>query len=342
MASKSPVVDEIAWQDPTWLYRSGGVHDNTVLYYFAESPFFDQQSNNALLVQQGHMNQKMMVHLQTRAAFEARLKSMSGLEFMVVKAPEVTAPGMGTGVWVIAKQTRAMNRETGKIEVTPHAHYYVVGDVIFMAPSLADVLNMRMVSAPINLYGAVIDLLQLSMMANMSKFISIAEKLPDFSPALGHTYPSAKANRKKEPGQLSKENTPMPDAVVPAKQSTASTVNPHLNNRLLAESLAISAKFDDEYMDELPVTGQPGDFHLATKIRVETNNLMIPGTGIKGPSTVPIKPATVPTPLTTDIPPATRKESKSGKSPKTPGSAAPKTTKRRKSKAPGSGLVSPT
>lgn len=179
----------------------------------------------------------------------------------------------------------------------------------------------------------------------MSKFITTAEALPNFSPAIGHTYLPPTSNRPKptdsQPGQMSKENTPMPDSLAAQKSGTTSSANPHLSHRLLDESLRISARYDDEYMDEYPITGQPGDFHLSTKSRVEASRLAVPPI-MKGPLTAVAKSAALPSPLTTDIPPA-RKDSKSGKSPKTPGTAggAPK-LKRRKSKAPTGGLASPT
>lgn len=139
--------------------------------------------------------------------------------------------------------------------------------------------------------------------------------------------------------QASKENTPLPDAIVGAKKAPTST-NVYHNSRLLEESLQISLKYGDEYMDENIITGQPGDFHLSMAGRKEKDKLMVPAP-VKGPLSTPTKPAATatPTPLKTDIPPA-RKGSKSEKSPKTPG-GAPK-PKRRKSKALTSGGISPT
>jgi mediator of RNA polymerase II transcription subunit 6 len=91
-------------------------------------------------------------------------------------------------------------------------------------------------------------------------------------------------------------------------------------------------------MDENPITGQPGDFHLSTTGRKEKDKLMVPLPN-KGSTTATGKPAPQPPALKTDIP-AARKGSKSEKSPRTPG--APK-LKRRKSKAPMSaGGISPT
>lgn len=49
-----------------------------------------------------------------------------------------------SGVWVIRKQTRR-KRAGGQDEVTPISSYYVVGMNIYMAPSMGNILNSRMV-----------------------------------------------------------------------------------------------------------------------------------------------------------------------------------------------------
>lgn len=135
-------LDEIQWHGP----MDQGIHSNTILFYFAASPFFDHTSNNAVLLNQGLSNQSMLHLLETREAFEGRLKSMSGLEFVVAQEPAEMAPGTGTGVWVIRKQTRR-KRPGMEDEISVHAAYFVVGDHIYMAPTLADILSSRIVSS---------------------------------------------------------------------------------------------------------------------------------------------------------------------------------------------------
>lgn len=142
MASQGGLpLDEIQWRGPT----PQGIHSNSVLWYFYESPFFDHTSNNSVLINQGMSNLSMQHLLETRAAFEGRLKSMSGLEYIVAQEPAEMAPGTGTGVWVIRKQTR--RKKPGmEDEITVHATYFIIGDNIYMAPSLADVMSSRIVS----------------------------------------------------------------------------------------------------------------------------------------------------------------------------------------------------
>jgi mediator of RNA polymerase II transcription subunit 6 len=319
-----------------------GIHTNSILFYFAASPFFDPTSNNAILYSQAMFNQNMYPIIQTREAFQARLKTMSGLEFIVAQEPAETAPNTGTGVWVIRKQTRR-KRQPEEDEITVHSSYFVVGENIYMAPTVADVVGSRLVST-VTFSTCLLLTIQLSILSSMTKFLSTAASLPDFSPSLGHTYmPPPSSTRLKgsetQPGQASKEATPLPDALNNSKKAPqASNSSSYIGSRLLEETLNISLKYGEEYMDENPITGQPGDFHLSTTGR-DKDKLVAP---------VPTKGTTVASnklnasplaKLDTDIPPS-RKGSKSDKSPKTPGGGAPK-PKRRKSKALGAGVTSP-
>jgi mediator of RNA polymerase II transcription subunit 6 len=140
MAPHDPPLDEVMWSQP----YPQGIHSNSVLWYFADSPFFDRTSNNAVLISQGMTNQAMAQFLYTREAFEGRLKSMSGLEFVVAQAPADSGPD-GGGVWVIAKQTRR-KRLGEEDDVTVHACYHIVNGHVYMAPTLGDIFSSRIVS----------------------------------------------------------------------------------------------------------------------------------------------------------------------------------------------------
>ncbi|KAH6715133.1 mediator of RNA polymerase-like protein II transcription subunit 6 [Leptodontidium sp. 2 PMI_412] len=331
MASQDIPLDEIQWKSPPLVAQMQGVHENSVLHYFSNSPFFDPTSNNAVLVSQAMYNPNMLDVIQTRAAFEGRLKTMSGLEFIIAEQPAEMAPGTGTGVWVIRKQTRR-KRDRDEDEITIHSTYFVVGDNIYMAPTVADVLGNR----------------TMTIISSLNKFITGAAALPEFSPALGHVYmqPPSGSRLKNGESQLSQgsnENTPVPESLQGPKKplpSASTNGTDYLDNRLLEETINISLKYGDEYMDEIPITGAPGEFHLSSTGRKEKDKLMVPAI-TKGPTPVPSKPATpAPPPLKTEIPPE-RKNSKVEKSPKTPGMPKPK---RRKSKGFGlaSGGMSPT
>lgn len=149
-----PPLDEIQWRSPPIVANMGGLHSNTILFYFAESPFFERTSNNAVIMSQAMNNMAMYHFIQTREAFEARLKTMSGLEFIVGEEPAEMAPGTGTGVWIIRKQTRRKLYDD-EDEVTVHASYFVVGENIYMAPTLGDILASRIVSSASPISGDV-------------------------------------------------------------------------------------------------------------------------------------------------------------------------------------------
>ena len=100
-------------------------------------------------------NPKMFHIIQTRQAFEGRLKTMSGLEFIVAQEPAEMAPGTGTGVWVIRKQVRR-KRSGEEDELLVLGTYFVVGENIYMAPAVSDILGGRMVCESIALIGYVL------------------------------------------------------------------------------------------------------------------------------------------------------------------------------------------
>lgn len=176
----APALDEIVWQDPIYAAQDcQGIHDNsgmlylrrhnhvltnltTVLFYFQASPFFDQTSNNGILFTQAQMNEKLWPLLATRQAFEGRLRTMAGIEFMVAQEPAETAPGTGTGVWVIRKQRRT-KRQGEEDEIAVLASYFVVGLNIYMASSIADILTGRLVGNKFTIANT----------ANLSSYLSL-------------------------------------------------------------------------------------------------------------------------------------------------------------------------
>ena len=123
-----------------------------VLPYFADSPFFDATSNNATLTTQALYNPNMYYIIQTREAFEGRLRTMQGLEFMVTHDPsENDTKPQHNGVWVIRKQNRR-KRQGAQDEVTGISSYYVVGENVYMAPSAGSILSSRLVCSAVLLF----------------------------------------------------------------------------------------------------------------------------------------------------------------------------------------------
>jgi mediator of RNA polymerase II transcription subunit 6 len=156
---------------------------------------------------------------------------------------------------------------------------------------------------------------------------------------MGHTYLPPPKARSKVPelqlSQASKENTPMPDSITGAKKNLPSTASnsTFLDSRLLDESFKMTIHYGEEYMDENPITGQPGEFHLTGTGRKGRDKLQVPPVP-KGPVQNQAKTTAPPTPEVRNAEAPVRKQSKGDKSPRTPGMPKPK---RRKSKAPSSG-----
>lgn len=118
--------------------------------YFRMSTFFDHTSNNGTLFQQMMFNPQFREELRTPELFNNRLKTMTGVEYMLA------AGSSESGVWVIRKQQRGAPRWDESLgaeseDLTVLAAYYVVGENIFQAPSVVTVLQNRMVRLDIPL-----------------------------------------------------------------------------------------------------------------------------------------------------------------------------------------------
>ena len=232
-----------------------------------------------------------------------------------------------------------------------------------MAPSVGNILRSRLVCASILLFTRHADFkLQLSTVTSLTKLISTASSLPNFTPSLGHTYlPPVSKNA--TPGsslqatQASKESTPMPGGgtPLPATQETANSAKTSKSIsdlglqgvQMLEYSYSLFNRYGNEYMDENPIVGEPGAFKLSKSLNSslatsmttsKTSSQAQEGSKSSSQSTEMPTPAksAVPTPQlkTEDLPAPIRKATKGGeKSPTTPSTKEKKS--RRKSKAAG-------
>ncbi|KAI9718914.1 MAG: hypothetical protein M1812_003798 [Candelaria pacifica] len=346
MAGSKEPIDEVVWRSPPWAQSMGGINTNSskfanillnILPYFSQSSFFDATSNNATLTTQANYNPQMFHILQTREAFEGRLRTMQGVEFMVAHEPPPPAqpptepPSEVTSAWVIRKQMRR-KKQGYEDEITVLSTYFVIGENIYMSPTVGNLLGSRLLAS----------------VTSLTRLLSTASHLPLFSPSTGHTYipplPKAltSAPSTQQTTQGSKGSTPLPETPSQSQTTTRSTKTPlttaltsaadFQEARSLAESFSLTLRYGSEYMDENPLVGEPGAFHLSsTHAHVQAQN--------QAQNKVPTaaKASAPPTPLQKPVPgPPTlaRKGSKGGdRSPTTPG-GAPK-PKRRKSKALG-------
>ncbi|KAL2264298.1 hypothetical protein VTK26DRAFT_7903 [Humicola hyalothermophila] len=316
-SNSGPPLDEIQWRAPPEFEQ--GIHNNSVLYYFAQSPFYDKTSNNEVVFQQGLNNPNMTQYLATRESFEGRLKTMSGLEFIVAQEPAETGPGAGTGVWVINKQTRR-KRQGEEDEIIVHGSYFIVGENIYMAPSLADIISSRI---------ALIS-------SSVAKMLLTAANVQTWSPSLGRVYEAPLSSQ--TAATKTREATPAPD-----NKSITTPATSQPRNRFIEEALGINLQFGDHHMDENPITGRPGEFHLSSTGRKG------PAVNLSAGAAVSLKKATALPALNTKVGGGSGSENplaakgpagKETKSPKTPSGGASgigggmhKVKKRKSSKA---------
>jgi mediator of RNA polymerase II transcription subunit 6 len=230
------------------------------LHYFAQSPFFDPTSNNAILIGQAQFNPAIHAALQTRESFEARLQSMQGLEFVLSHEPTLQqppGPSESGNIWIIRKQMRR-KKQGYPDEVTSLASFFIVGENVYMAPSVGKIIASRL----------------LSTVSALNKIQASVNDLATFSSVYGSTYFANDFRPvKTAPASLrtSKESTPMPglkaqsqSALHPIASKDISTQQKALTStRLLLESLNIYSRYSEEYTDVNPLIGEPGNFQVA-------------------------------------------------------------------------------
>jgi mediator of RNA polymerase II transcription subunit 6 len=345
MAIEESRLDETVFYDPHWIAASGGwLHSNNVLFYFAQSPFFDRQSNNQSVFSQSVGNPSLEPFLNTRQTFEERLAERPGIEYVVAHDPLETNTFVDgpdgpvqSNVWIIRKQERTKGSyRDGKLEedgIMPLANYHIVNQAIYQSPSLLKILTNRMATT----------------VTSLTKMISAGKDLASFAPAYGHTYfpPVSKAQDLSKTGflQQSKENTPMPESQGlkdnhAGKTSSEQQPSAASDTRTLIEAMAMSVRHRGEYVDDAPLVGEPGNFRLSSK---KKDTLSVPGlqapvnsrqaTPAKDNTTIPSRAPSPPPAIQTDVPAVkSKKSSANEKTPTTPGGTPAPKTKRRKSK----------
>lgn len=157
-------LDEVQWRSPEWIQAHQGLRTDNVLDYFAESPFYDRVSNNQVLRMQTQFNQQQLGQF-TPQHFEQELQKMQGIEFVIshVREPDL---------WVIKKQNRLNPQQT-----TPISTYFIIHENVYMAPTVANIMQSRMLSTAMFLKRA----------------LEEAIELPSYSPSQGYTYDDAQA-----------------------------------------------------------------------------------------------------------------------------------------------------
>lgn len=264
MPAQIPPLDEQEYVDPQ-MPLAHLDSDNNIIFYHMNSPFFEPQSNNTAVYStaQGHPNGMQL--LNDRPTYEAELRKYNaGTQFIVASEPK----GEGQP-WLIQRQQKVENRETGNSETEVEGNYYTQGTRLLMAPSLLDIVHARL----------------LTVSTRMQQMAELSKNMSHWSPATGHTYMPPSYEPTKATTSASRIGSPTlvptdPDA--PASQSqtkdATAAIDPgasttQFSDDLFMHSLNLTHAYGDEYMDENPLLGEPGAFVFTnSKSHVDARN----------------------------------------------------------------------
>lgn len=259
-----PPLDEQEYNDPQ-MPLAHLDSDNNAIFYHMNSPFFESQSNNSAVyaTAQGHPNGMQL--LNDRPTYEAELRKYNtGLQFIVAGEPK--AEGQP---WLIQRQHKVENRESGNPETVAEGNYYTQGTRLLMAPSLLDVVQARL----------------LTVSTRMQQMAELSKNMSHWSPATGHTYMPPSYGPAKAAATASRIGSPtlaptdpdtsasqsQPKDATAAIDPTASTTQ--FSDDLFMHSLNLTHAYGDEYMDENPLLGEPGAFVFTnSKSHVDARN----------------------------------------------------------------------
>jgi len=253
--------------------------------YFSETPFFDWSTKNGLIFTHAQTNIPAYELVHNRKELEATLKKSPGVEYVISHGSQLVPKGPGvvegqqSHVWVLRKQERLNEQPPGlSTPTTPYpltetrGSYYIVNESVYQAPSVADVVGNRLLSAVVAL----------------EKMFDKAATLPSFAPTTGHTYLPSTKERKTASGSTAASTQASPtrsrsaslapettqslrsgslgapvDITSAAAGASAHSPEDLLATRLLADSLRQTSVYSDDYTDENPLLGEPGNLKFS-------------------------------------------------------------------------------
>lgn len=302
MAAAGADLSTIVYCDKLWIQFNGGwLHSNNVLFYFAQSPFFDRlSSNNTIITQNSGIPERELRYLSTKQKFEDELTRYAGVQYVVDQDPmenEVFVDGPNgkerSMIWVIKKLDRKRPRSS-EIEVL--GYYYIIDDTIYQAPDIFKILEYRLMHSCLA----------------VDKVVTTVTSLPPyFSVTNGHSYfpPGQKSSAGAigaDAGQ-SRLGTPLPEGTATTStQDRAPTVQTDAqesSEQTLRQALNLTLRYYEQYDDDAPLIGEPGNFRYA-KSKDPVQNLKASETaarsvapskaGTPTPSQAPSVPPSVP------------------------------------------------
>lgn len=283
MAQQPIPLDEIQHRRPEivqWhVTENGGqpMDENMIHRYINESPFMDNLSKNRITFDQSRTDMQTFIRVGNRKLFEDQLKRQKGIEYMIVGEPAQLPGGPkvengvgGNTMWLIRKQNRDRVQTldgTGRWhdELTVLGTYYIIGENMYQAPSVGDVIGNRLTSA----------------VNHMAKLYDTAKKLSTFDVERGYTYLPASSNTQKATSTTgsmagtptkSREGSAVPGAGAETQSLRSGSLLPdsvqnlslqgsgYRQAALLADSFGKTLEYVDDFMDENPLHGEPGTF----------------------------------------------------------------------------------
>ncbi|PVH99401.1 hypothetical protein DM02DRAFT_435026 [Periconia macrospinosa] len=246
-----PPLDEQVFERPDILsgLPGGNINADSILWYFMNSPFYDPASNNSALFNQLRNDPNGMAIMQDRRALEERLRTgfPTGISYVVASEPSTPEEP-----WVIQRQFIAVKGGPVQVQGT----YYTAGMKILMAPSLLDILRSRM----------------LSVSTHMAEVFETSKELSHFAPATNHSYLPATYDTTGKAATASRIGSRIgsptlaatdPDAAPSQSQSQPPSQQPSgtaFSDALFMSSMHLTSSYYHEFMDENPLTGEPGAF----------------------------------------------------------------------------------
>lgn len=316
----------IVYCDKLWIQFNGGwLHSNNVHFYFAQSPFFDRlSSNNTVITQNTGIPERELKHLSTKRKFEDELLRYAGIQYVVDQDPmenEVMVDGPDgkerSMIWVIKKLDRKRAR-SNEIEVL--GYYYIIDDTIYQAPNMFKILEYRLMNACLAI----------------DKVVNTTMNLPPyFSVTNGYSYyrPGQKSatNAISTDTEQSRLGTPMPGAAETTgtqdRATAADTDTQEASEQTVRQALGLTLRFYDQYDDDTPLIGEPGNFRYA-KSKNPVQNLKVAET-----TTRSVAPSKAGTPVPSQPAPAAPSTASANGPSSAAGAIDPLKRKRRKSKA---------
>lgn len=263
MAAPEVDLSTIVYCDKLWIQFNGGwLHSNNVLFYFAQSPFFDRlSSNNTVITQNSGIPERELRYLSTKNKFQEELTRYAGIQYVVDQDPmenEVFVDGPNgkerSMIWVIKKLDRKRAR-SNDMEVL--GYYYIIDDTIYQAPNMFKILEYRLMNACL----AVDKVVNTTM--NLPPYFSVTNGYSYFRPGQKSSTTTTGADA----GQ-SRLGTPLPGGSAAADSMQDRAPAGEIDTQEASEStvrqaLNLTLRYYDQYDDDTPLIGEPGNFRYA-------------------------------------------------------------------------------